>query len=133
MEKHFGGFACQKTCSEADGIFLLGISSFNHIFKRSMIIKMIPSNSYKIVLDLHGNELDSIELSKKISNIFTYDNEKIVFIIGGSLGLSKDVIDMADYKLCFSKMTFPHQLMQFILLEQIYRSFKIINNEKYHK
>ena len=94
---------------------------------------MIPSNSYKIVLDLHGNELDSIELSKKISNIFTYDNEKIVFIIGGSLGLSKDVIDMADYKLCFSKMTFPHQLMQVILLEQIYRSFKIINNEKYHK
>ena len=97
------------------------------------IVKMIPSKSYKIVLDVHGNELDSIELSKKISNIFTYDNEKIVFIIGGSLGLSKDVIDMADYKLCFSKMTFPHQLMQVILLEQIYRSFKIINNEKYHK
>jgi len=95
--------------------------------------KIIPSNSYKIVLDLKGQMLDSIELSKKISDVFSYNNSNISFIIGGSLGLSNEILKNADYHLCFSKMTFPHQLMQVILLEQIYRSFKIINNEVYHK
>ena len=84
-------------------------------------------------MDLKGNELNSIELSNKIKDIFTYENDKISFIIGGSLGLSNNVLDIADYRLCFSKMTFPHQLMQVILLEQLYRGFKIIHNEKYHK
>ena len=97
------------------------------------ILKAIPSNSYKVALDLHGQMLDSVELANKISDIFTHGNSNIVFIIGGSLGLSKSVIDSVDYKLCFSKMTFPHKLMQVILLEQIYRAFKINNNETYHK
>lgn len=97
------------------------------------LLKIIPSKSYKVVLDLKGNELNSIELSNKIKDIFTYENDKISFIIGGSLGLSNNVLDIADYRLCFSKMTFPHQLMQVILLEQLYRGFKIIHNEKYHK
>ncbi len=97
------------------------------------ILKMIPQNSYKIALDLRGNMLSSEELASKISSVFSYNSSHISFIIGGSLGLSKSVLDSVDYKLCFSKMTFPHQLMQVILLEQIYRAFKINNNETYHK
>lgn len=97
------------------------------------ILKALPSNSYKIALDLNGEMLDSVELADKISDIFTHGNSNIIFIIGGSLGLSKDVIKAVDYKLCFSKMTFPHKLMQVILLEQVYRTFKINNNETYHK
>ena len=97
------------------------------------ILKLIPQNSYKIALDLRGEMLDSIELSKKFLDIFSYHNSNITFIIGGSLGIAKEVLDVCDYKLCFSKMTFPHQLMQVILLEQVYRSFKINNNETYHK
>ena len=97
------------------------------------ILKIIPQNSYKIALDLKGEMLDSVELAKKFLDIFSYHNSNITFIIGGSLGISKEVLDNCDYKLCFSKMTFPHQLMQVILLEQIYRAFKINNNETYHK
>ena len=97
------------------------------------IIDAIPSNSYKIVLDLKGEMIDSIALAKKILSIQTYNSSHIVFIIGGSLGLSSEVVNLADYNLCFSKMTFPHQLMKLILCEQIYRAFKINNNETYHK
>ncbi len=97
------------------------------------ILKLIPQNSYKIALDLRGEMLSSEELASKISNVFSYNSSHISFIIGGSLGIAKKVIDTVDYKLCFSKMTFPHQLMQVILLEQIYRAFKINNNETYHK
>lgn len=99
----------------------------------SALLKAIPANSYKVVLDLKGQMLTSPELAKKIDNIFAYNNSNICFIIGGSLGLGKEILDAADYHLCFSKMTFPHQLMQVILLEQIYRAFKINNNEIYHK
>ena len=97
------------------------------------ILKVLPNNSYKIALELKGNMLSSEELASKLLNIFSYHNANISFIIGGSLGLSKNVLDVVDYKLCFSKMTFPHQLMQVILLEQVYRAFKINNNETYHK
>lgn len=97
------------------------------------LLKVIPSNSYKIVLDLKGEMLSSEDLAKKVLDIFSYHNANISFIIGGSLGLDKKVLDSADYHLCFSKMTFPHQLMQVILLEQVYRAFKINNNESYHK
>ncbi len=97
------------------------------------ILKMLPNNSYKIVLDLRGEMITSEGLAEKLLDVFSYNNSHICFIIGGSLGLSKAVIDKADYKLSFSKMTFPHQLMQVILLEQIYRAFKINNNEAYHK
>lgn len=96
------------------------------------ILSKIPNNSYTIVLDLKGKELDSVEFSKKMDEI-TNVSSTINFIIGGSLGLDDEVIDKANYRLCFSKFTFPHKLMKLILLEQIYRSFKINNNESYHK
>lgn len=96
------------------------------------IISKIPANSYTIVLDLKGKELDSIEFAKKMDEIKN-TNSTINFIIGGSLGLDESVLNKADYRLCFSKFTFPHKLMKLILLEQIYRSFKINNNESYHK
>lgn len=96
------------------------------------LLAKIPSNSYTIVLDLKGKELDSIEFAKKMDDI-TSISSTINFVIGGSIGLDQSVIDKADYKLCFSKFTFPHKLMKLILLEQIYRSFKINNNESYHK
>ena len=96
------------------------------------ILAKIPNNSYTIVLDLGGKELDSVEFAKKIDEI-TNISSTINFIIGGSLGLDKEVIDRANYRLSFSKFTFPHKLMKLILLEQIYRAFKINNNESYHK
>ena len=97
------------------------------------IIKTIPKNSYTVLLDLRGEMLDSVAFSKKIDDITKYGNSTINFIIGGSIGVSKDVFNLADYKISFSKMTFPHKLMKVILLEQIYRAFKILNNETYHK
>ncbi|MFW5889360.1 MAG: 23S rRNA (pseudouridine(1915)-N(3))-methyltransferase RlmH [Bacillota bacterium] len=88
---------------------------------------------YIIALDIKGKQLDSIKLAYKLRDIFAYESANITFIIGGSLGLSKAVLNKANLKLSFSKLTFPHQLMKVILLEQIYRSFRIINNEPYHK
>ncbi len=85
------------------------------------------------VLAIYGKQLDSVELSQKMDKLMTGGKSHLVFVIGGSLGLSDDVLKCADYKLSFSKMTFPHQLMRVILLEQIYRSFRISNNEPYHK
>ena len=97
------------------------------------IINAIKDGYYVVLLDLKGEMLDSVDLSKKIDEISTYHSSKIAFIIGGSYGVSEVVKKRANYKLCFSKMTFPHQLIRGILLEQIYRSFKILNNETYHK
>ena len=96
------------------------------------IINHIKKDSYVIALDLTGKELDSVALSQKIENL-SISNSSITFIIGGSLGLSKQVLNYCNEKLCFSKMTFPHQLIRIFLLEQIYRAFKIANNETYHK
>jgi 23S rRNA (pseudouridine1915-N3)-methyltransferase len=96
------------------------------------IIKYINTKDYIITLEIKGNQLTSEELSKKIENTFI-TNSNITFIIGGSYGLDKKITNISNYKLSFSKMTFPHQLFRIILLEQIYRSFKIINNENYHK
>ncbi len=97
------------------------------------LIKSLPKDCYKIALNLKGEMLSSPELAKKISSIFDYKNSHIAFVIGGSLGLGERLLEQMDYHLCFSKMTFPHQLMQVILLEQIYRAFKINHNEIYHK
>ena len=84
-------------------------------------------------MDLKGKELSSEEFAKFISNCGVMGNSNIVFVIGGSLGLSEEVRKRANYKLCFSRMTFPHQLFRVMLLEQVYRGFRIINNEPYHK
>ena len=86
-----------------------------------------------VALAINGNMLDSEELAAKIEKWGVSGISQIVFIIGGSLGLSNQVLVRADYKLSFSKMTFPHQLMRVILLEQIYRSYRIIQGEPYHK
>lgn len=97
------------------------------------ILNKIPKNSYVLALDVRGKQLSSEELAEKI-NILGIDGiSDITFIIGGSNGLSKDVLDIANFKLSFSKMTFPHQLFKVILLEQIYRAFKINAGETYHK
>jgi len=97
------------------------------------ILKNISEDAYVITLEIFGKMLDSVELADKIKNITVNGKSHICLIIGGSLGLHKSVSDRADYKLSFSKMTFPHQLMRVVLLEQIYRAFRINNNEPYHK
>ena len=97
------------------------------------ILKHIKEGTYVIALDLKGKMLSSEELADKMQDLALTGNSNIAFIIGGSLGLSDEVLKRADYKLCFSKMTFPHQLMKLILLEQVYRGFRIIKNEPYHK
>lgn len=97
------------------------------------LLSFIKDDSYVIALAIDGKMLDSVELSEKIDNLMLSGKSDIVFVIGGSLGLDKRVLDRADYKLSFSKMTFPHQLMRVILFEQIYRSFRIMKNEPYHK
>ncbi len=97
------------------------------------ILKHIKEGTYVIGLDLKGKMLSSEELADKFENLGVIGNSNITFIIGGSLGLSEQVLKRADYKLCFSPMTFPHQLMKLILLEQIYRAFRIIKGEPYHK
>jgi len=91
------------------------------------------NDEYVIALAIEGKNIDSVKLSEKINNIFSYQSSNIVFVIGGSLGLSNNVLTRANELISFSKMTFPHQLMKLILLEQVYRSFRIINNEPYHK
>lgn len=96
------------------------------------IMSHIKKDSYVIALDLKGSEFDSIEFSKKISNL-SFTTSDITFIIGGSLGLSTKVLSACNEKICFSKLTFPHQLIRIFLLEQLYRAFKIANNETYHK
>lgn len=96
------------------------------------MIQAIKKDSYIICLDLKGKEFSSEDFSKKIENIALNFNSSITFIIGGTLGLSQEIISMADEKICFSKMTFPHQLIRLFLLEQLFRAFKISNNETYH-
>lgn len=96
------------------------------------IEKYINSKDYIITLEIEGNELTSEEFATKLDNTLI-SNSNIVFIIGGSYGLSNRIKNISNYKLSFSKMTFPHQLFRVVLLEQIYRAFKINNNETYHK
>ena len=96
------------------------------------ILKHIDSKDYVITLEIEGKELSSEEFAQRIESIQTI-NPNITFVIGGSYGLSNSIKERSNFKLSFSKMTFPHQLFRIILLEQIYRSFKILNNESYHK
>lgn len=97
------------------------------------ILKSIRDDGYVIALAIDGKTLDSVELSEKIDKLGLSGKSNVYFVIGGSLGLSDAVMKRADYKLSFSRMTFPHQLMRVILSEQIYRSYRIINHEPYHK
>ena len=97
------------------------------------LLKRIPPKAWCIALAIDGRKLDSPGFSKKLESLALAQKSHIVFLIGGSLGLSDEVLKRADERLSFSDMTFPHQLMRVILLEQVYRAFKIAGNEPYHK
>lgn len=95
--------------------------------------KYLKEGAFIVALAIDGKQLDSVELSEKIERLGTGGTSHIIFLIGGSLGMSEQLLKKTNMKLSFSKMTFPHQLMRVILLEQIYRAYRIINNEPYHK
>ena len=97
------------------------------------ILKALKDDAYVLALAIEGKMLDSVELSKKIESLGISGTSHIAFVIGGSLGLAPAVMKRADYALSFSRMTFPHQLMRVVLLEQLYRSYRIMKNEPYHK
>lgn len=97
------------------------------------ILSVLRDDAYVIALAIEGNMLDSVQFSEKLEKLAVSSVSHIMFVIGGSLGLDTRVLSRADYKLSFSKMTFPHQLMRVVLLEQIYRAYRIMRGEPYHK
>lgn len=97
------------------------------------ILKNIKDDTYCIALAIEGKKMDSVTMARHVEQLGLMGKSNLAFVIGGSLGLHKSVLQRADEKLCFSDMTFPHQLMRVILLEQIYRCYRIINGEPYHK
>jgi len=121
-----------KRLSKYHKVSIIELEDSNMEEESFKILKNIDSKDYVITLDIEGNMISSIELADKIDKQFI-TNPNITFVIGGSYGLDKKVKERANYSLSFSKFTFPHQLFRVILLEQIYRSFKILNNETYHK
>ena len=97
------------------------------------ILKYVKEDAFVVTLEIKGKLLTSEELADKIETLGIQGTSHIIFIIGGSIGLGNEVLKLSNFALSFSKMTFPHQLMRVILLEQIYRSYRIINHEPYHK
>ena len=97
------------------------------------LLSKISEDEFVITLEIKGKMIDSVELARLIEEKMTYGFSKITFVIGGSNGLSSDVIKRSNYHLSFSEFTFPHQLMRLVLIEQIYRALTIINNKEYHK
>ncbi len=129
---------CQLTLDDVDEV--KSSDNVNEAEKMSIlkgegenILRKIKKDSFLIVLDIKGLKLSSEQLSERINELGIMGKSNITFIIGGSLGLSSEILEMANLRLSFSDMTFPHQMMKVILLEQIYRSFKINSNEMYHK
>ncbi len=121
-----------KRINKYHKINIIELPDTNIIEEGNEILKHLNSKDYLIALAIEGKELSSIELSEKIDKTFII-NPCITFIIGGSDGIREDIKEKCHYKLSFSKLTHPHGLFRIILLEQIYRSFKILNNESYHK
>ena len=115
-----------------DKIDLIELSDSNIDCEGTEILKHISNKDYVISLAIKGTDLSSLELADNIDKIFI-SNPNITFIIGGSNGIRQDILDKSNMLLSFSKLTYPHGLFRLILLEQIYRSFKILNNESYHK
>ena len=114
-------------------IQIIELKDNNNIHKETEELKkVIDKKDYNIALTIEGTKYNSIELAKKINKIFSF-NSNISFLIGGSNGLEKEIIEICQEQISFSDLTFPHGLFRGILLEQIYRTFKINNNEKYHK
>ncbi|AIF45004.1 23S rRNA (pseudouridine(1915)-N(3))-methyltransferase RlmH [Virgibacillus sp. SK37] len=97
------------------------------------ILSHLNQDTFVITLEIEGKMLTSEQLAAKLDELATYGKSKIAFVIGGSLGLSKEVTKRSDLALSFSKMTFPHQLMRMILLEQVYRAYRINKGQPYHK
>ncbi|MDY5057931.1 MAG: 23S rRNA (pseudouridine(1915)-N(3))-methyltransferase RlmH [Bacilli bacterium] len=122
----------EKRIGKYHKIDIIEVDDSNINEERDRILKNIGNRDYVITLEIDGHEIDSLELANKIDKLFI-TNSTITFVIGGSYGLHNDVKNRSDYNLSFSKFTFPHQLFRVILLEQIYRCFKILNNETYHK
>ena len=117
---------------------IIELPDYNYDLKKTIkeeteaILKNVNKSDFNILMDINGLELDSVELSNKISNTLI-NNSNITFIIGGSYGVGDEIRNICNMRLSFSRLTFPHQLFRIILLEQIYRSYKIMNNEEYHK
>ena len=123
----------QKRISRYHRIEIIELNDYNNLQKEAVdISKHINNQDYVIALDIQGENISSEELARKIDNTFL-SHSTITFIIGSSYGLDETIKQRADYHLSFSQLTFPHGLFRGILLEQIYRSFKILNNETYHK
>ena len=128
----------KKRISKYTSIEIIELSDYSYDIKKSMLLeynsikKVLNKSDYNILLDIKGKELDSLSFAKKIEDVLI-TNSNITFIIGGSNGVLEELRNEVDYCLSFSKMTFPHQLFRVILLEQIYRCYKINNNEEYHK
>lgn len=121
-----------KRISKYHKIELVELADSNIEEEGNLIISKINLKDYNILLDINGSKLSSIDFANKIDSLFiNYSN--ITFIIGGSDGVNDKVKDAVNYRLSFSELTFPHQLFRVMLLEQIYRCFKINNNETYHK
>ena len=97
------------------------------------LLRQIKDTDYVVLLDLAGKEMDSVSVSKHIESVHTRGYNRIVFVIGGSLGVSSQLIARADFRWKLSVNTFPHQLCRIVVLEQIYRAFRILHNEPYHK
>lgn len=119
----------EKTPDNASEVVEEGIRSK----EAERILKYVKDDAYIMTLEIGGKQLASEELADKIDKLGVQGTSHIIFIIGGSIGLGKEVLNKSNYALSFSKMTFPHQLMRVILLEQVYRSYRIISNEPYHK
>lgn len=120
-----------KRISKYTKLEIIELKDSNIDKEKEEILKYLNKN-YIITLEIEGNSISSCELANKIDNLLIR-NSNICFVIGGSNGLHSDIKNLSNYKLSFSKLTFPHQLFRVMLLEQIYRSFKIIKNETYHK
>ena len=121
--------ADEKTPDHASDVVVESIKSK----EAERILKHLKEDAFIITLEINGKQLTSEELAQKIDGLGIQGTSHIIFVIGGSLGLGKTVLQRSNFALSFSKMTFPHQLMRVILLEQIYRSYRIIKQEPYHK
>lgn len=122
----------QKRINKYHKLEIIELKDSNVLEESNLILKNIKPNDYIITCEIDGNNLSSIELSAKINDWFI-NNSNLVFIIGGSSGFDERVKLASNYKLSFGRNTFPHGFFRALLLEQIYRSFKILNNETYHK
>lgn len=124
-EKRLSSYVSLKTVELDDGPDMTA--------EAARILKSISDDMYVITLEIEGTEMGSVDLADRIQDLMTDGRSSICFIIGGSDGLDKSVTDISDMHLSFSRLTFPHQLMRIIFLEQLYRAFRIIRGEPYHK